>query len=59
MCKSFRLQVTNWKVNLEQKWERELDMAKGKNWKKIADAEFAAMDRDEQAQWADLRELRM
>lgn len=34
-------------------------MAKGKNWKKIADAEFAAMDRDEQAQWADLRELRM
>lgn len=31
-------------------------MARGKSWKRVADEEFAAMDADEQAQWADLRE---
>ena len=34
-------------------------MPRGKSWKRIADEEFAAMDPDAQAQWADLRELRM
>jgi hypothetical protein len=27
-----------------------------KNWKKIAEAEFMAMDKSEQADWAELRD---
>ena len=34
-------------------------MPRGKSWKKIADEEFSTMDADEQAQWSDLRKLRM
>ena len=28
-----------------------------KNWKKIADAEFAAMDNDERADWGELKAI--
>ena len=34
---------------------KETTSMKQKNWDKVADKEFKAMDKDAQAQWADLR----
>lgn len=31
-------------------------MPKGKTWQRVADDEFNAMDADEQASWAELRD---